>query len=186
MPTNTSLTAKCLAALFACCVAGCAHKPARKPPESGVEKEKIGYLQVSPVTVEQGEEKIDLKVEVEREAGEEVVLRLRLSNPGTKPLKLPAGSLPWDRQAMAIALVAAEGHALEESGIPGVAAAGQPSILEAEKLVDGRFSLEKHFPKLGAALKKGDVILFWSYQLTTSEKTMLPRTGGWLVIPKEK
>jgi hypothetical protein len=145
-------------------------------------------LQASPGKLFEAEERIEVRAEVARAPGGEPVLQIDLKNAGTASLKIPPGSLPWNRPAMAIALVAAgDGRALDEIAPAGEAAVGaEPTVIEAGASLSGQIPIGKNYPKLGSALKTGDVVLFWSYQLTTAEKTALPRTGGWITIPREK
>jgi hypothetical protein len=145
-------------------------------------------LQVPGGKLFEAEEKIEVRAELAREgeSGANMVLRVRLRNAGTSALKIPAGGLPWSRGATAVALVGSNGRALEEGGAEGDSSPGEPAVLDAGASLEGQIPVGKNYPKLGAALKTGDVVLFWSYQLTATEKGGPPRVGGWLVIPREK
>jgi hypothetical protein len=49
----------------------------------------------------------------------------------------------------------------------------------------GDIALDRQFPDLRAWLERSQIILFWSYVPRYTTRVEGPRTGGWLVIPRE-
>ena len=114
-------------------------------------------------------------------------LSIKLTNASEKPLRFSKGAGPW-AGADQIRLVAIR--------LPW----GDPILNKEQALRDpplGFMELapgksEQHsvavehiYPELAAELRKGqtDVVLFWTYRLTTADSTQSERVGGWLAIP---
>jgi hypothetical protein len=114
-------------------------------------------------------------------------LAIRLTNTGKKPLRFSKGSGPW---------VGPEQIRLVAITLPW----GEPIVNKEQALLDPHLGLmelapgkaehhsvliENIYPELAAELLKGktDVVLFWTYQLSTADLTQSERVGGWLSLP---
>jgi len=117
-------------------------------------------------------------------------LAIKLTNTGEKPLRFSKGAGPW---------VGAEQIRLVAIKLPW----GDPIVNERQALRDpplGFMELapgkaEQHsvliehiYPELATELRQGkaDIVLFWTYQLTTADSTQSERVGGWLSVPAKK
>jgi len=60
----------------------------------------------------------------------------------------------------------------------------EPIVLEPGQSLEGELLLNDRFPSLPEAVKRNDVILFWSYQAPTRIYRDSERVGGMIVIPK--
>lgn len=117
-------------------------------------------------------------------------LAIKLTNIGEKPLHFSKGAGPWvgPEQIRLVAII-----------LPW----GDPIVNKEQALRDPHLGFmelapgeaEQHsvliddiYPELAAELRKGktDVVLFWTYQLTTSDSTQSERVGGWLTLTAKK
>lgn len=117
-------------------------------------------------------------------------LAIKLTNTGEKPLRFSKGAGPW---------VGAEQIRLVAIKLPW----GDPIVNERQALRDpplGFMELapgkaEQHsvliehlYPELATELRHGktEIVLFWTYQLTTADSTQSERVGGWLSVPTKR
>jgi len=133
---------------------------------------------------------IKLDVTPQKTADGRMELTIKLTNTGEKPLRFSKGAGPW-AGADQIRLVAMR--------LPG----GDSIVNKTQALRDpplGFLELapgqsEQHsvlvdhiYPELAVELRKGstDLVLFWTYQLTTSDSLLSERVGGWLTLMPTK
>ena len=113
-------------------------------------------------------------------------LDMRLTNESAKPITVSRHSLPWVG-AYSILLVAvkadAVGTVLDRSTPVDDPLIGTTTLQPGETL-NGEIDLDRRFPGLPEAINSRDVIVFWSHQLEVVDGDPLPRTGGWVRLPK--
>jgi hypothetical protein len=113
-------------------------------------------------------------------------LRIELVNRTGRPLSVYEHSLPW-KGWQNLLLIAAK------IGPPGVLLKRElpvddpgPGVVNIapEETLRGEIALARRFPTIGKALRADDVMVFWSYQFRSTDLAALPRTGGWVLLPK--
>lgn len=117
-------------------------------------------------------------------------LSIKITNTGTGPLSFSIGSGPWagPDQIRLVAMLLPSGRV-----IPNELQSIRDPRFGDIKLAPGGFEehqvpLESVYPELTAELRKQrqEVVLFWTYQLSTSDSRLSERVGGWLVFPAKK
>jgi hypothetical protein len=122
---------------------------------------------------------------------ERTTLVLTLRNAGDRDLTLFNGYLPW-RFWHSMTLKAVE-------DAPGAPCLPGPRLVPIQdpvsatttikpgRSVAGQIDLRERFPGIEKALRRTDVIVFWSYQGRVtgpmSATVPLQRVGGWLLVP---
>lgn len=159
----------CALLLFAC-----------GPPET---KQMNLPLQTSSVTHDSGS---PFEVTVSRDPNSRSIVQVRLVNRSANSLELYAARLPWGNSSSMffLALTRPEpSSTLPESQEFDEARPGTVTIRPGES-VSGTIDLARRFPTLGQALSSGPVMMFWTYELRTSEPKTLGRVFGGLLLPK--
>lgn len=129
---------------------------------------------------------LDLIISLRELGVNKYILDVKLKNTGRAPLVVYRGSLPWaSRHSLLLIAVRANvtHDALEERLVIDDPGPEQLEIKPGETLT-GEILLDERFPDLPSAVRKNDVIIFWSYQLKPLNTAPLERMGGWLLIPK--
>ena len=116
--------------------------------------------------------------------GTKWVLAIRVENLSGRPVRVFRGSLPWQARRAAI-LVAVTSNAkrefLEEALVVDDSLPDTVEIPAGASL-EGDIFLERRFPSLATALRKGSVIVFWSFEIRTAGETPLQRQAGGVVL----
>jgi hypothetical protein len=129
-----------------------------------------------------------VSVRLSAEKGESWRLHVSLTNTSGQVVEVFRSDLPWEsRHSMILVLV--EVHAGNIT-VPEIHPTDSPIVGEQTigpgEILEGQILLEDRFPDLAKVLAHSDVIAFWSYQLKAIKGPGLPRTGGWVFIPKLK
>ena len=128
-----------------------------------------------------------VKIVVNRSAGPPAWdLEISLTNETANPLTTYSHSLPWIGWYSIIILAVkanAPGTPLERFSPVDDPTTGTIVIKPGETLT-GQLSLVKQFPDFAEAIKEGDVIVFWSYQLPVIEGDAVPRTAGYVLFTR--
>lgn len=117
-------------------------------------------------------------------------LAITLTNTGEKPLRFSKGSGPWvgPEQIRLVAIILPWGdpivnkeQALRDPHLGSMELA--PGEAEQHSV-----AIDDIYPELAAELRNGksDVVLFWTYQLMTSDSAQSERVGGWLMFPAKR
>lgn len=107
-----------------------------------------------------------------------------LKQEGGPPVRIFDAALPWGiRTHRMVIAVAASGTIIPpdlyiDDPVPSI------ETLSKGATRRGTVDLTKDFPLLADIAKRQDVIVFWSYELKTVDGRTLPRTGGFVLIPK--
>jgi hypothetical protein len=117
-----------------------------------------------------------------------VVLRMSLKVDAAQHLRTTHRDLPWGHRYNALTIVAVP------VGPSAEALAAQPAwdepiespeiVLVPGKALSGNVYLNSRVQGAEAALAKGELLVFWSYQLVAIGQPASNRVGGWLVIPR--
>ena len=112
-----------------------------------------------------------------------LVLHVRLTNVSTNVLAIPLGYLPWNRYAMSLVLVETDPTStpLKQQRVIADPPPGEPHWIKSGQTLEGEIDLNNRYPELHDKLKRGDILLFWSYQCP-SEDVFVERLGGWLLL----
>ena len=128
------------------------------------------------------------KVAIEVTAPSAQTLEVRLTNETATPITVPLHSLPWSSAYSALVIAVktdAMGTVLDRSRPVDDPLVGTVTIQPSQTLT-GQIDLNRRFPGLSDALKERDVIVFWSHQLQIGNGDPLPRTSGWVLLPKQQ
>lgn len=142
-------------------------------------------LLISPVQVHAEDAKtLSLTVSLQHEKVNDYNLLIELKNTGASALSISDGRLPWGSfGSMIVLAVGEDGEALPE--VPHITNPSGTTIqINPGETIRGQVYLNKSYPDLPTALKKRDIIIFWSYQPQLTDGKRLERTGGWLIVPK--
>jgi hypothetical protein len=112
------------------------------------------------------------------------VLRVSVRYVGDKEISIYESSLPWKNTYSMVVVAATPSGQVLRRELPIDDPGPATMALKPGDLLQGEIDLLKRFAGLAAALRKGDVIIFWSYQLWPIFTEPLPRVGGWLLIAK--
>jgi hypothetical protein len=119
------------------------------------------------------------------------LLRMTATNETPAPIHLNEVWLPWGSlyTTTLVAVFAADpvgrGRTMERILMEGNPVGSMVTIRPGERRV-GDIKLDQQFPDLKAVLARTEVILFWSYVPRYSPGAFEgPRTGGWLLLPRE-
>jgi len=119
------------------------------------------------------------------------VLRMTATNDTPAPISINEVWLPWGHlyTTALVALFAADpigpGQVLDRVLMESDPFGSRIDIRPGESRT-GDLRLDQQFPKLKIVLARTDVILFWSYvPRYPSISPDGPRTGGWLVLPRD-
>ena len=135
---------------------------------------------------------VNIQLDVRRQSTEGGVegLSISLKNVGSRPLRFSAGDGPWlgINQIQLVAVVVPGGEPIRNE----LMAAMDPQMGFIE-LAPGEskrhvVAIEHLYPELQAELSKGrsDIVLFWTYHLSTAEGQKSERLGGWLMFPSKR
>ena len=128
-----------------------------------------------------------LKVEVSLAASQQSpTVQFKISNATTNTIECHRADLPWaSRHSIILMLVENDiSHTVVPEELPvDDPITGTLKISPGGDL-EGNLILRSRFPELQKALARREVILFWSYQLKPLNSPVLPRCGGWILIPK--
>jgi len=97
------------------------------------------------------------------------------------------GYLPWDRYAMSVVLVETDPTSvpIKQQRVIADPPPGEPHRIEGGQTIEGEIDLNKRYPELYGKLKKGEMLLFWSYKYP-SEGHSVERVGGWRLLEQIK
>jgi hypothetical protein len=129
----------------------------------------------------------ETKVTVEVTAAPARTLEVRVTNETPTPITVFRHSLPWSSAYSALLVAVktdAPGTVLDRSRPIDDPIVGTVTI-QPKETVTGEIDLDRRFPGLPDGLRERDVIVFWSHQLQTVDGDLLPRTGGWVLLPKQ-
>ena len=111
---------------------------------------------------------------------------ISLKNNGPHTLSVRNGQLPWGSPgSMIVIAVNQDGKVLPQSSYIQDPLPFTEEIKPGKSL-SGKFYLNMPYPDISEQLKKGDMSIFWSYQMELDGGGLLERAGGWLLIPKTK
>jgi hypothetical protein len=144
----------------------------------------VGFVQVltEAKTMER-----ETKVTIEVTATSARALEVRVTNETPTPITVFRHSLPWSSAYSALLVAVktdAVGTVLDRSRPVDDPVVGTLTI-QPKQTVNGEIDLDRRFPGLSDGLRERDVIVFWSHQLQTVDGDLLPRTGGWVLLPKQ-
>ncbi len=127
------------------------------------------------------------EVEVHGVVAPDPRLEVSLTNRTRGALSLYEHGLPW-RDSTSMVVIAARtdavGTVLEQT-LP-IDDPGPATItIEPGQVLTGNIALCERFPGFLDAIRERDIIVFWSYQLTTVSGSSLPRTGGYVLFPRQ-
>jgi hypothetical protein len=127
-----------------------------------------------------------LALHLEHRSETNLVLHARLTNVSTNVLAIPLGYLPWDRYAMSVVLVETDPTSIpiKQQRVIADPPPGEPHRIEGGQTIEGEIDLNSRYPELYGKLKKGDMLLFWSYK--PSEEHPMERVGGWCLVEQIK
>ncbi len=121
--------------------------------------------------------------------GGSYVLDLRLVSHLDKPVEVWEWRLPWGNwNSMRLSAAVYENgvgtEVLDHPGPIDDPGEGNVTIKPGEELT-GRVGLSHHFPDLDRIIKNHDVLVNWSYQLTSVDGELLVQQHGSIVLSKE-
>lgn len=145
-------------------------------------------LGLAPITSE-AEQAIPVQLTVSQ-IGEQARLKVSVTNESNGDLTLYKSGLPWgNRYSMIVVPVSLAGNNEVVSSVgliddPGPGA----TVIRAGETVSGEIDLARRFHEQWAEVSGKPLLVFWSYQLETSDERKSKRLGGWLElkVPKEK
>lgn len=115
-------------------------------------------------------------------------LLVRLTNLSANPLTVYKSSLPWGNRYSMIVVAVRVAGVNEVLPTPPVIDDPGPDrlVIGAGETLSGEINLAHRFANFtSGAGGKGDLLLFWSYQLTTVDHQASERVGGWLQVRRE-
>ncbi len=117
-------------------------------------------------------------------------LTIKLTNTGTESLRFSNGFGPWagPGQIRLIAIRLPGGEPIDNQLRAMVDPALGPVDLPAGESLQYDVPVDELYHELAVELRKGkgEIVLFWTYQLTTLDSRKSERVGGWLTIREKK
>lgn len=112
-------------------------------------------------------------------------LSVKLTNPSRERLFVFLDSLPWEsiESIILVAVTADRKQALLEETLPVDDVVPDTVGIDSGKSLRGQVLLSRRFPGLDTALRRGPVVLFWSFQVRMSNGQRLDRQAGAFVLP---
>ena len=107
-----------------------------------------------------------------------------LTHESGPPVEVSESSLPWGIRSNRLVIAVTSGRTILPENLyiddpgPGTQRMSKGMTLR------GTVDLARDFQLLADIAKRQDVIVFWSYVLKTVDGQTLPRTGGFVLIPK--
>jgi len=132
---------------------------------------------------------ISVESALEESAPEGAVIAFRLTNDSSRTVKIARGLAPWSGTAWnGFLLLAVEGGATQKQLrmiYPIVDPVGSFEIGPRES-IRGTLRLSTLIPSIDSALRRGDVILFWSYHPLKSDEIEITSNGGWFLLKQQR
>lgn len=129
---------------------------------------------------------IRLDINAKQLSGNRVALNIKLTNTGNELLRFSNGFGPWagPGQVKLVAMKLPGGEPIDNQMRAMVDPALGPVDLGPGKALEYDVPLDELYRELAVELRKGkgEVVLFWTYQLNTLDSKKSERVGGWLPL----
>lgn len=129
---------------------------------------------------------IRMDINAKQLSGNRIALAIKLTNTGKESLRFSNGFGPWagPGQVKLVAIKLPGGEPIDNQLRAMMDPALGPVDLAPGKALEYDVPLDEIYRELAVELRKGkgDVVLFWTYQLTTLDSKKSERVGGWLAI----
>lgn len=129
---------------------------------------------------------IRLDINAKQLSGDRMALTIKLTNTGKESLRFSNGFGPWagPGQVRLVAIKLPGGEPIDNQLRAMVDPALGPVDLAPGKGLEYDVPLDELYRELAIERRKGkgDVVLFWTYQLITLDSKRSERVGGWLTI----
>ena len=113
-------------------------------------------------------------------------ISFNLKNNSDRDIKVYRHTLPWEHIYSTFMVAYATDNVHTEIGkvFPISDPEFDSTVIKSGTIVSGKIDLSRIFPSLNKALKKDDVMIFWSYVLKSFDGEVSKRFGGMVAIPK--
>jgi len=129
---------------------------------------------------------IRLDISSKQLSKDRLALTIKLTNTGKETLRFSKGFGPWagPAQVRLVAIKLPGGEPIDNQLRAMVEPALGPVDLAPGKALEYDVPLDEIYYELAQELRKGkeDIVLFWTYQLTTLDSKRSERVGGWLTV----
>ena len=113
-------------------------------------------------------------------------LQATLTNLGDNPVSVTDANVPWARYAMVVTAVEEKRPSSPlKVGFPIEDPLFNAIVIPARGAISGTIDLRDYFPDLSESLKRGKVIVMWSYRLRTEDGRHAERQYGGFTIPDD-
>jgi hypothetical protein len=132
---------------------------------------------------------LPVAVEAALSLEEKYALDVVITNKSKRSITVYAHDLPWrSGKSTTLVLVKRDPFAgtLLRRLNPINDGTPEQAVLEPNASCRGRVFLTEYFPDLPTANRSSDIMVFWSWQLTTTDGLQGTRAGGYLLIPKDQ
>lgn len=132
-----------------------------------------------------------IRVEVQVSDGQksDSQLTLDLKNTGTETISFNIGNLPWSGTIFSGFRLFVVPMNVNSSPLRRAHSLRNPigkTEILPNKQLSGAIDLNKEFPELRQARKKGDVVIFWSYSPVTEDNQQLPPMAAALILKQHQ
>ena len=145
-------------------------------------------LGLAPIASE-AEQAIPVQLTV-TQIGEQARLKVSVTNQSKNDLTLYKSELPWGNRYSMIVVAVSLGGNNEVVSIVGLIDDPGPgtTVIHSGETISGEIDLARRFPQQWPGVSDKPLLVFWSYQLATSDERKSLRLGGWLElkVPKQK